>query len=119
MNLPELLLVGVILVLALGAYWAMVIFPKQRAFQHKQKYVRTLEYGDEIVTYGGIIGKIVDLNADTGIAVVEIADGLQIRLLTAALQQRFDPEAIAENAQRGILVDGAQIDEQQLKEQNV
>ena len=35
--MPEFVLVFAVLSLALGGYWAMVIFPKQRAFQHKQK----------------------------------------------------------------------------------
>lgn len=98
----EFVLVFLVLALILGAYWTMVVFPKQREFQFKQKVVRSLHVGDEIVTYGGIVGKIIDIDPDSGISYVEIADGVQIKLLTAALQQVFDAEEIARNAQIGI-----------------
>ena len=100
--MPEFILVFAILALILGVYWALIIFPRQRAFQHKQKIVRSLHVGDEIVTYGGIVGKIIEIDVDQGISRVEIADGVQIKLLTAALQQAFDPEELAYNARLGI-----------------
>lgn len=100
--MSEFTLVFAVLALILGGYWALVIFPKQRAFQHKQKIVRSLHVGDEIVTYGGIVGKIVEIDADNGIAQVEIADGVIIRLLTAALQQAYDRKEYAYNANIGI-----------------
>ena len=98
----EFVLVFFVLALILGAYWTMFIFPKQREFQHKQKIVRSLHVGDEIVTYGGIVGKIIDIDADKGISYVEIADGITIKLLTVALQQVYDADEIAYNAQMGI-----------------
>ena len=98
----EFVLVFVILALILGAYWTMVVFPKQREFQHKQKVVRSLHVGDEVVTYGGIVGKIIDIDTEMGISYVEIADGITIKLLTVALQQVYDADEIAYNAQLGI-----------------
>ena len=100
--MSEFALVFAILALVLGGYWALVIFPKQRAFQHKQNIVRSLHAGDEIVTFGGIIGKIIEIDPDNGIAQVEIANGVTIRLLTAALQQVYDPDEYAYNANIGI-----------------
>lgn len=80
----------------------MVIFPRQRDFQKRQQFARTLSAGDEVVTYAGIIGRVVDIDSQLGIAHVEIADGVQIRMLTAALIQPYEPEAIAEAAQKGL-----------------
>ncbi len=97
----EFVLVFAVLALALGGYWAMFVFPKQRAFQRKQKLARSLHVGDEVVTYGGIVGKIIDIDADKGISQVEIAEGVTIKLLTAALQQVYDAEEIAYNASLG------------------
>ena len=98
----EFVLVFAILALALGAYWTMFVFPKQRAFKHKQQVVRSLHVGEEIVTYGGIVGRIVDIDVDMGVSYVEIADGVTIKLLTAALQQIFDAGSIAHNANIGV-----------------
>lgn len=98
----EFILLGLVMVLLLGAYWSMVIFPRQRDFQKRQKFARTLSAGDEVVTYAGIIGRIVSIDSELGVAYVEIADGVQVRMLTAALIQPYEPEAIAEAAQKGL-----------------
>lgn len=93
----EFIFVTVLLVLGLGAYWSMVIFPKQRAFQKQQKYVQSLSAGDEVITFGGIIGKITHLEAEKGIAYIEIADGVVIKMVSASLMRAYDPEELAEN----------------------
>ena len=98
--MQEFALLAFVMVLALGAYWAMVIFPKQRDFQKRQRYVQNLNTGDEVVTYGGIIGKIVSIEADEGIAYVEIASGVTVRMITAALVQPYDREAFAGAARK-------------------
>ena len=100
--MEEFILVGVVLLLGLGAYWTMVLFPKQRDFQKRQRFARELSVGDEVITYGGIIGKVIDIHADEGIAYVEISDGVVVRLVTAALMQPYDPEEIARNARIGL-----------------
>jgi len=101
--MPEFALLAFVMLLAMGAWWSMVTFPKQRDFSKRQKLVQTLAQGDEVVTYGGIIGKIVDVNAESGITVVEIADGVQVRMLNVAIIQAFDAQEVAENAQRGLV----------------
>lgn len=100
--MQEFILLAFVMILALGAYWAMVIFPKQRDFAKRQRYVRNLFPGDEVITYGGIIGKLVSVEAEKGIAHVEIADGTVVRLVTAALVQPFDAEAFAEAARAAL-----------------
>lgn len=99
--MQEFALLAFVMVLALGAYWAMVIFPKQRDFQKRQRYVRSINPGDEVVTYGGIIGKIISVDSDLGTAYVEISPGIGIRVLTAALVQPYDPEVFADAARKG------------------
>lgn len=91
-----------VMLLALGAYWSLVIFPRQREFQKQQRYVRSLNQGDEMITYGGIIGRVVEVEGDKGIAHVEIAPGVVVRVISAALVQPFDPEKLAESAQKAV-----------------
>jgi preprotein translocase subunit YajC len=100
--MQEFALLAFVMVLALGAYWAMIIFPKQRDFQKRQHYVRSLDAGDEVVTYGGIIGKIVSIEAAEGTAQVEISPGVIVRLVTAALVQPYDPETFSQAARKGL-----------------
>jgi preprotein translocase YajC subunit len=98
----EFALLAFVLLLGIGAYWSMVVFPKQRDFQKRQRFARQLALGDEIITYGGIIGKVVEIDAEMGIAKVEIADGIVIRIINAALMQAYDAEEIAANARMGL-----------------
>ena len=98
----EIVLLALVMLLGLGAYWAMVIFPKQRDFSKRQRYVSSLAEGDEVVTYGGIIGKVLAIDSKKGVAHVEIADGVVVRLVTAALVQGYDPETFAEAARKGL-----------------
>lgn len=98
----ELLFLTVLMLLGMGAYWAMVLFPRQRDFQKRQQMARSLSAGDEVITFGGIIGKVQSIDAEQGIAHVEIARGVTVRLVTAAMVQRYDPEEIAQNARIGL-----------------
>ncbi len=100
--MQEFALLAFVLLLGLGAWWSLVTFPKQRDFQKRQRFARTLAQGDEVITYGGIIGKVIAIDSEMGIAQVEIADGIVIRIITAAIMQPYDPEEIAENARKGL-----------------
>ncbi len=91
-----------ILLLILAAYWALVVFPKQRSFQSHQRYIRQLQVGDRIVTYGGLVGTISELNPDSGLAKVRLADNLEVLIITAAIMQPFNPEELAKSAQTGL-----------------
>ncbi len=106
--MQEVAVVAVLLLLGMGAYWSMVIFPKQREFQKRQRFVRTLAEGDEVITAGGIIGRVVDLQAEAGIAYVELADGVVVRMVAASLLTPFDPEELAINVRKGLEQDTPQ-----------
>lgn len=98
----DVLVLLVVGVLGVGAYWTMVLFPRQRDFQKRQRMARELAEGDEVITFGGIVGKVKTIDAKMGIAWVEIADGVLVRAVTASLIERYDPEEIARNAQMGL-----------------
>jgi preprotein translocase subunit YajC len=98
----DFVILTVVLLLALGAYWSLVVYPKQYEFSKRQKFVRTLAEGDEVITAGGIIGKVIEIRGDEGIAIVELAPGLRVRAVTASLLQAFDPEELARNVQMAI-----------------
>ena len=98
--MQEIVILAVVMLLAMGAYWSMVVFPRQRGFQKRQRFVRGLAAGDEVITAGGIIGRVANL--EEGIAYVEIADGVVVRMIAASLLTPFDPEELAENARRAL-----------------
>ncbi|GIK65880.1 MAG: hypothetical protein BroJett018_36740 [Chloroflexota bacterium] len=93
----EFIFSATIILIFIVGYWSLAVFPKQRDFKKHQQYVQTLQVGDEVVSYGGIIGTVVELNDDIGTAVLRIAEGVEVKILTAALHQKFDPEMLAHN----------------------
>lgn len=82
--------------LFIAGYYSLVYFPKQRAFKKHQEYVTTLQEGEEVITHSGIIGVITELDKEVGVAKVRIAEGIEVRMIAAALIQRYDPNADAE-----------------------
>lgn len=97
--MAEFIFVFVTLILGLGAYWAFSLFPRQRDFAKRQVLARSLAEGDEVITAGGLVGKVQQINSEMGVAYIEIAEGLQIRVVTAAILERYNPEELAKNAQ--------------------
>ncbi len=97
----EFLFVAVLLMLGMGAYWAFILLPRQRDFAKRQNMARSLAEGDEVITAGGIIGKVRRINSEEGIAFVELAEGLEVRMVIAAMLDVYNPDELAKNAQMG------------------
>lgn len=95
--------VGVAFFLALisSGYYVFRLMPQQRDFVKRQRMARSLAEGDEVITGGGMIGYVRAIDGDAGIAEVEIADGVIVRMVTAAILDRYIPEEVAKNAQMG------------------
>ena len=72
----------------LGLMWFFLIRPQQQRVRRQQELVASLEVGDEVVTAGGILGRIVALAGDE--ARLEIAPGVSIRILRLAVNGRLD-----------------------------
>jgi len=100
--MPEFVAFSVVILLLLGGYWSLVVFPKQREFKKHNQYVQTLGPGDEVITFGGIIGTITRMEAETGVAYVKIAEGVEVKAITASLTRPYIPEEVALHAQVGI-----------------
>jgi preprotein translocase subunit YajC len=95
--MTDLAFLTTLVLLIIVGYWSLVTFPKQRAYKKHVHYVRTLEVGDEVITYGGIIGKITALDEEYGVARLEISEGVEVRIIVAAIQQHYNPEEVARN----------------------
>lgn len=59
-------------------FYFLLIRPQQKRAKEHRKMVEALEKGNEVVTSGGILGKVVDVAEQY--LTVEIADGVQIRV---------------------------------------
>lgn len=73
---PLLTLLPLVLIFAI--FWFLIIRPQtKRAKQHREM-VSALKVDDEVVTQGGVLGRIVALG-DSFIT-VEVADGVKVRV---------------------------------------
>ena len=100
--MEEFAVFSFVVILGLLAYWSLVIFPRQRDFKKHNQYVQTLKVGDEVITFGGIIGTINSMDTQSGVAYVKVAEGVELKMLTASLTRPYVPDDVALNAQVGI-----------------
>jgi preprotein translocase subunit YajC len=78
--------------LLLGAMmWMLLIRPQQQRVRRQQALLASLEVGDEVVTAGGMIGRIRSLDDDR--AEVELAPGIVVPFLRGAVSQKVEPPA--------------------------
>ena len=94
--MQEFAFVLVIMLLLMGGYWSFFVYPRQREFTKRQKYVRSLSLGDEVITFGGMIGKVVEIDGSNGIAKIEVADGVIVRFAIASVVSEYDLEKLNE-----------------------
>ena len=88
------------ILLLVGGYYSFVFLPRQRAYKRHYNLVTSIEVGQEIVTYGGLVGTIKRIDAEEGLVTVEVAPGVEVRVLAMAINQEFDPQGLSESAQR-------------------
>ena len=66
------------LVLFLGIFWFLLLRPQQKRQKEHKTMIAAVKKGDEIVTNGGLLGKVTDVG-DTFVS-VEIADGMEVNV---------------------------------------
>lgn len=59
-------------------FWILLIRPQQKRAKEHKNMVEALSKGDEVVTNGGILGKILDL--DDAFITLEIAANINIKI---------------------------------------
>ena len=85
---------SVIMVVAIGLIlWLFMIRPQQKRQKELQKKRDALGTNDRIVTSGGLYGVIKDVKQTE--LVVEIADGVRVRVDKGSVFPAGDPEAAA------------------------
>jgi preprotein translocase subunit YajC len=71
--------------------WLFLIAPQRRRMQEQRKLIASVEVGDEILTVGGIIGRVLAQQSDDEL-LVEIAPGTQVRVARRAVAAIVPPE---------------------------
>ena len=74
------------LILIFGIMYFLLIRPQQKKVKEHQAMVEALRRGDQVVTQGGLIGKVAKVKED-GELEVEIAEGVKVRVVKATIAQ--------------------------------
>jgi preprotein translocase subunit YajC len=73
------------LLLIFVIFYVLMIRPQQKRVKEHQQAVNAVKKGDEVVTGGGIRGKVTKVTEDE--AEVEIAQGVRVRVVKGTLSQ--------------------------------
>ena len=80
------------LALVIVIFYFLVIRPQQKKLKNHHNMVNNLQRGDQILTAGGIFGKVSKLEADTNTLLVEIAPKVQVKIKKETVSQVIIPE---------------------------
>jgi len=80
----------IMMVLMIGVIYLMMIRPQQKKAREHQEWLKSLKKGDEVVTNGGMVGRISGMS-DT-IVTLEVSEKVRIRVLRTSIQGK-PPEA--------------------------
>ncbi|SEM79588.1 preprotein translocase subunit YajC [Palleronia salina] len=73
------------LILIFAIMYFLLIRPQQKKVKEHQKMVEALRRGDQVVTAGGLVGKVVKV--DEGEATVELAENVKVRVIKSTIAQ--------------------------------
>lgn len=73
------------LIIIFVVFYFLLIRPQSKRAKEHRNMVAALQKGDEVVTNGGVLGKITDV--DENFVTVEIASGVEIRVQRSAVAQ--------------------------------
>jgi preprotein translocase subunit YajC len=75
------------MILMLAVFYVLLVRPQRRQMMAHRALMSSLESGDEVVTMGGIFGRIVRL--DDEVVDLEVAPGTSLRVARSAISRRI------------------------------
>ena len=75
------------LILIFGVFWLLVIRPQSKKAKQHQAMLTELKKGDDVVTQGGIIGKIAGIKDNE--LTLQVQEGVRLRVTRASVTGRY------------------------------
>lgn len=88
------------MVVMFAIFYFILIRPQVRKQREHQSMLGKLGKGDEVITRGGVIGKITGI-MDDGVLVLELQEKVRVRVPRAYIEGKWEgkvPESAAKNA---------------------
>src|SRR5258706_16421923 len=83
-----------------GIFYFIMIRPQVKRQKQHQAMLAKLGKGDEVITRGGVIGKITGVS-DDGVMVLELQEKVRVRVPRAYIEAKWEgkvPESASKNA---------------------
>lgn len=74
------------LILIFAIMYFLLIRPQQKKMKEHKAMVEALRRGDQVVTQGGIVGKVTKVQEDNMVE-VEIAEGVKVKVIKGTIAQ--------------------------------
>ncbi|MDR3427388.1 MULTISPECIES: preprotein translocase subunit YajC [Silvimonas] len=76
-------------------FYFLLIRPQQKRAKEQQAMLQAVQKGDEIVTTGGLLGRVA--KATDAYLTIELADGVEVLIQRSAVAQRLEKGTIKNN----------------------
>jgi preprotein translocase subunit YajC len=80
------------IILMVGVFYFLVIRPQSKLEKERKLRLSKLDKGDQVRLNGGILGRVSSL--EDGVALIEIADKVRIKVLRAEIADKWEPPAV-------------------------
>lgn len=88
------------LVLIFIVFYFLLIRPQQQKMKQHKAMLDALKKGDQVLTGGGIVGKVTRVDSD-GMVMVEIAQGVQVKVAKGTISDLLNKPVAAANENTG------------------
>ena len=85
------------LILIFAIMYLLIIRPQQKKVKEHAAMVDALRRGDQVVTQGGLIGKVSKVKEDNEVE-VELAEGVKVRVVKSTIAQVLSKTEPAANS---------------------
>ena len=76
------------LILMFGAFYMLLVRPQRRQMAAHRALIASLEVGDEVMTMGGMYGRIQKLGDD--VVDLEVSPGTSVRVARSAISRKIE-----------------------------
>ena len=79
--------------------YMFLIRPQQKRVKEQQALVRSLAAGDEVLLNSGIHGVVKEVEEESGIIWLEVAQDLELKVLRTAVERKFQTDLDASSSE--------------------
>ncbi|MDO5733745.1 MAG: preprotein translocase subunit YajC [Eubacteriales bacterium] len=91
----------ILMVVMLGGFWFLLMRPQRKREKKLREDLQAMKVGDRIMTIGGIVGRVMNINADEVTVSTSAANTLMTFKMSAISQVLKDNEEVKSTVEKG------------------